>query len=99
MLLTSVHSHPSPCPGSGHLCRPVSPKLLWLLPGSHVCGTGAHSLPTECSAMLLTGQRWTWHSLGEGPVLSHWSKPTFAPLGWLPAVFTQRGGFSLLGGC
>lgn len=98
MLLTSVHSHPSPCPDSGCLCRPVSPKLLWLLPGSHVCGAGAHSLPAECSAMLLTGQLWTWHSLGEDPAPSHWSKPTFAPLGWLPAVFTQRGGFSLLGG-
>lgn len=61
-------------------------------------GAGAHSLPAEHSAMLLTAQRWTWHSLGEGPAPSHWSKPTFGPLSWLPGDFTQRGGFSLLGG-
>lgn len=98
VLLTSVNSPQSlPWPRPPVLaCLPEA--ALASPPGSHVCGAGAHSLPAEHSAMLLTAQRWTWHSLGEGRTPSHWSKPTFGPLSWLPGDFTQRGGFSLLGG-
>ena len=98
VLLTSVNSPQSlPWPRPPVLAR-LPEAALASPPGSHVCGARAHSLPAEHSAMLLTAQWWTWHSLGEGPAPSRWSTPTFGPLSWLPGDFTQRGGFSLLGG-